>query len=92
MNFAKLILKHVLIFMGYFMVSSLILLNKMGGADILFFGLMIISFLVHLIVLIVGLFKDRSLEKQFCLFTVVALIVLFVVLVSDYLSFFKSIQ
>jgi len=38
MNFAKLILKHVLIFMGYFMVSSLVLLNKTGGADILFFG------------------------------------------------------
>jgi len=92
MNFAKLIFKHVLIFMGYFMVSSLVLLNKMGGADILFFGLMIICFLVHLIVLIAGLFKNRSLDKQFCLLTVVALFVVFVVLVSDYLSFFWSIQ
>jgi len=73
MNFAKLILKHVLIFMGYFMVSSLVLLNKTGGADILFVGLMIICLLVHLIVLLVGLFKNRSLDKQFGLFTLVTL-------------------
>lgn len=59
MNVWKRFLRQILIFFTYFGVSCLILFNHHGGGDILFIFFIVLGLVVHFIVLIVNLIREK---------------------------------
>jgi hypothetical protein len=83
-------LKTIFTIFGYCSISSLFLLNKKGGADILFFFLINVSFLIHilyfLILFIINLWKGQ--KKSFHL-SINLLIIILVYIIFFFLMKYK---
>lgn len=78
--------KTIIIQTSYILISLLFLLNKSGGSDIAFFGILTISFLVHIIslsiLLVINVLKKDPIWKEifFCLLFVIITLVFFILL------------
>lgn len=92
MKIAKSILIQLGIFLVYFMFANLFLLNKQGGADLLFVALTLLCLAVHFVIALVRFIKNKNAELSvgwFRVFTVLLLGILFLWFVDDYLSLLK---
>ena len=85
------IIKQIAIFLGYLLLSSLLLFKRSGGADILFAAIIGVSISLHLIILLVQIIrcviKKSGKPPYSALFTVILLANVFILLLPSYLEF-----
>ncbi|WP_097131575.1 hypothetical protein [Pedobacter xixiisoli] len=84
--------KQVLIFTAYFMFANLFLLNRQGGADILFVALTMLCLIIHFVVVLIMFVRSKDAVLSVGLnkvLTVLLLSVLFLLFVDSYLSILR---
>lgn len=82
----KSILNNSGIFLLYLSFCSLFLFNRSGGSDILFFFLMLLCLVIHVIY---AIFKDLKTKTAYRSSVVILLSILFIVLSSSYLKLLR---
>ncbi|RYF26320.1 MAG: hypothetical protein EOO42_01765 [Flavobacteriales bacterium] len=88
MKVVKPILVQLVIFLAYFIVANLFLLNRQGGADILCVALTALCLIVHFVIVFVKFARSKEavLVGFLKVVTVFMLVVLFLLFVDGYLS------
>ena len=93
MKVLKPMLLHLLNFLAYFLFASLLLLNRQGGADILFGALTVLCLIIHFVVVFVKFARSKEaiLVGFLKVLTVFLVGLLFFLFVDDYLSWINKL-